>query len=212
MKNKLVVLVFGLLLQLTTFSYAQTLRWSKGEDLSFLEGEKTMKIIICYDSMTFDNGKKEMAYQEEVAKAYDSEKPGKGQIYLEKWKKAKEDVFTKYFLKDFKGSMKKMKIDIDENATGNKYIVKVYPLAVTPGAASFPGQRGAPSYTDFRVEFVEEANPKNVVGSVFIYQVMGTLVGYDLDQSFIGRFKNCFWFCGISLGREMIKIKKGKKR
>jgi hypothetical protein len=209
MKKVAIVFLLGILF--TIAGQAQTIRWASGEDLKFLDGEKSLRVLIVYDSMTFDNGKSEMAYHEEVAKAYNSEKPGKGDVYLEKWKHAKETVFTRYYLKDFEGSMKKLKIKAAEDAKDNKYLLKIYPLTVTTGAASFPGQRGSPSYTDFRLEFVEEANPKNVLASVFIYQVMGTLVGKDLDQSFIGRFKNCFWFCGISIGREMIKIKKGKK-
>jgi|GEM_PF-6879943 len=204
------LLIAGLVLMIVQ-GYAQTIRWAKGEDLNFLDGEKTLKILICYDSMTFDNGKSEMAYQEEVAKAYDAEVPGKGQKYLERWKLSKEKVFTDYFMKDFPKAMGKFKMKAGPDVKGNRYLMKIYPLTVTTGAATMPFQRGAPAYTDFRISFVEEADPKNEVGSVFIYQVMGTPVGYDMDQSFIGRFKNCFWFGGMALGRDMVRIKKAKK-
>ena len=206
---KRTVLFFVLCMSFAFVGYSQTIRWSKGEDLKFLDGEKSLKVVISYDSLVFDNGKKEMEFQEEIAKGYEADKPGKGTAYLEKWAKAKTEVFTPHFMKDFEGYMKKIKIKADPEAKDNKYVLIVYPLTVTPGAASFPGQRGAPSYCDFRLSIVEEANPKNEVASVFVYQVMGMLIGHDFDQSFIGRFKNCFWFCGIVVGKDIVKKKKG---
>lgn len=211
MKKTTTLLAIALLLNIVS-GYSQTVRWAKGKDLKFLDGQKTMKVVIIYDSMTFDNGKSEKVYQEEVAKAKEAEEAGAGKAYLERWEKSKgpDGVFIDRWMQDFEGCMKKLGIKASPTAKDYKYVVKVYPLAVTEGAASFPGQRGAPAYADFRVEFVEDANPKNVVGSVFLYQVMGRLIGHDWDFSFIGRFKNCFWFGGMTIGREMIKIKKDK--
>ncbi len=211
MKKVIAVIVFAISINIIG-GYSQTIRWSKGKDLEFLKGEKLLKVVILYDSMTFDNGKKEMEYQSEVAKAYNAEVPGKGDKYLERWEREKMmdgGVFIDRWMKDFTGSMKKMHIKAGPKVEGAKYILKVYPLTVTTGKAGIV-VRGAPAYSDFRIEFVEAANPNKVAGSVFLYQVMGTLVGNDLDFSFIGRFKNCFWFGGITLGREMIKIYKGK--
>ena len=207
MKNRILILVS--FFYFNSIAYSQLVNyvlpkitWVTGSNLDFLVGVKKMKVIISYDSLLI-MGKPNEEYQQEVADKYEKDVAGKGQMHMDKWHKAKGDLFQRIFLKNILPRFAKMKIKADYGLENADCIMRVYPLRTTVGEPGFPNMISSEqAYCDFRIVFIDPKKNNEIVGNVLALECSGRST--DWDMSFIGRFKNCFTMCGYYLSDDMV--------
>jgi hypothetical protein len=184
------------------------IKWISGKELDFLDGVKKMKVIISYDSLKILNVENEK-YQQNVADTYEKDVAGKGKLHMDKWHKAKGDLFQRIFIKNAEPRLAKMKIKASLKMENADCIMMVYPLNTTIGEPGFLVTTEQ-AYCDYRVYFLDARNNEKVVGEVLALQCSGRST--DWDMSFIGRFKNCFTMCGYYLTDDMVLKMREKKK
>jgi hypothetical protein len=185
-----------------------TLHWITGQDAGFIAPGKSVKIQLVLDSLTIE-GKDDEVYQQEMAAKHEANVPGEGKLHMDKWHKAKRELFPRICWRQNVPKYKRLGLIADTLMAAPSLIMQIIPLNTTTGTPGLENvTKSEAAFCDIRVRWIETAG-NTVVGEVLMKDCAGK--SNDFDFSFIGRFKNCFLVCSYYL-MEDLYIKKGLKK
>lgn len=149
------------------------------ENLSFLKGEKTIKVEYNYDNMKVGK-KSEADYCSEKVADYNTKSPGNGDSWLKQWKNNKELAYQP----KFEGLLNKylLKTGISAYPTNEdaKYTLILKTVFIEPGFNVGVMKQNA--YITVEASFVETANKGKVLAKKTFKKMPGTTVfGEDYD-------------------------------
>ncbi|MEO8759862.1 MAG: hypothetical protein ABI388_02365 [Bacteroidia bacterium] len=222
--NKLkfgVVFFFFLLVQT---SYGQ--RWGLDPTLSFLKGQKDLKIEFLYDSMTVTTCIDGLGFYIETKTEFIKEKKdkfnqqtaGKGDKWADEWYSARKIYFEPLFEKKFKGKLQKKGINADRQNNGAKYTIIVKTTGVVFGKivpktiGSFnnfsKNSRGTKSctYCDYFITIVDTKDHSQVLARGSAKLLYGRHIPvFSLHKFRAILLKDCYEKAGSKFGRSAIK-------
>ena len=148
-------------------------------DLTMLVGQT--KMLVEYDFDDLDMGKEgsESEYLEKKRTDLNKKEAGKGDKFVEGWKKNQTERYEPKFEELFNKTMKG-KMDISQSNKDAKYKLIVKTLTLYPGYNV--GVSKMPAYVSFAFIIVETANPDKILSKTVVKNVVGSQVmGYDFD-------------------------------
>ncbi len=158
---------------------AQKVKVTKG-DLKFLKGQTQLNVEYVYDGMTVGRKQTEADYIKEKTEDADKKEKGKGQVWLDGWKGAREKRYQPHFEELMNKQLEKAGITTKSGNSGAKYTVILTTTKTEPGYNI--GISKMPAYCDFRVEVVETANKSGIIYSANAFNAPGSQFGgYDFD-------------------------------
>jgi hypothetical protein len=177
MKTKL-FLIAGFIAVTALTAKAQKMVQEVG-DLTMLVGQT--KMLVEYDFNDLDMGKEgsESEYLEKKRTEYNKKEAGKGDKYVEGWKKNQKERYEPKFEELFNKTMKG-KMDISQSNKDAKYKLIVKTLTMYPGFNI--GITKWPAYCSYAFIIVETANPDKILSKMVLKDVVGSqAAGYDFD-------------------------------
>ncbi|MBK7182021.1 MAG: hypothetical protein IPH89_03310 [Bacteroidetes bacterium] len=177
MKTKL-FLIAGFIAVTSLTAKAQKMVQEVG-DLTMLVGQT--KMLVEYDFDDLDMGKEgsESEYLEKKRTDLNKKEAGKGDKFVEGWKKNQTERYEPKFEELFNKTMKG-KMDISQSNKDAKYKLIVKTLTLYPGYNV--GVSKMPAYVSFAFIIVETANPDKILSKTVVKNVVGSQVmGYDFD-------------------------------
>ncbi len=177
MKTKL-FLIAGLIAVTSITAKAQKMVQEVG-DLTMLVGQT--KMLVEYDFSDLDMGKEgsESEYLEKKRTDLNKKEAGKGDKFVEGWKKNQTERYEPKFEELFNKTMKG-KMDISQSNKDAKYKLIVKTLTLYPGYNV--GVSKMPAYVSFAFIIVETANPDKILSKTVVKNVVGSqMMGYDFD-------------------------------
>jgi hypothetical protein len=157
---------------------AQKMVQEKG-DVKMLVGET--KLLVSYDFDELDMGKEgsESDYLKKKQDALNAKEPGKGDKFVEGWKKNQKERYEPKFEELFNKAIKG-KMSLSESNKDAKYKLIVKTLTLYPGYNI--GISKMPAYVSFAFIIVETANPDKELSKIVVKNVVGSqMMGYDFD-------------------------------
>lgn len=148
-------------------------------DLTMLVGQT--KMLVEYDFSELDMGKEgsESEYLEKKRTDLNKKEAGKGDKFVEGWKKNQTERYEPKFEELFNKTMKG-KMDISQSNKDAKYKLIVKTLTLYPGYNV--GVSKVPAYVSFAFIIVETANPDKILSKTVVKNVVGSqAMGYDFD-------------------------------
>lgn len=177
MKTKL-FLIAGFIAVTSLTAKAQKMVQEVG-DLTMLVGQT--KMLVEYDFDDLDMGKEgsESEYLEKKRTDLNKKEAGKGDKFVEGWKKNQAERYEPKFEELFNKTMKG-KMDISQSNKDAKYKLIVKTLTLYPGYNV--GVSKMPAYVSFAFIIVETANPDKILSKTVVKNVVGSqAMGYDFD-------------------------------
>lgn len=177
MKSKLCFLL-GLIFIGYSAARAQSLVTESGS-MDFLKGEKSIKIDYTFDGLTVGKNKPEDVYCKEKVTELNGKEPGKGDKWLEGWKKNRETRYQPKFEELFDKSIGG-KATIAQPGSDAKYTMIINTTMIEPGYNI--GISKMPAYINVTFLWVESANKEKILCKQSLYKVAGSQYGgYDFD-------------------------------
>ena len=177
MKTKMSLLI-GLVFTGYSAANAQKLVTESG-NTDFLKGEKSFLIEYTFDGLTVGKNKPEEVYTKEKVAEQNAKEPGKGDKWLEGWKKNRETRYQPKF-EELLDKMISGKASIASAGSGAKYKLIVNTTMIEPGYNI--GVSKMPAYINVTFSWVEAASPDKVLCKQTLYKVAGSqFSGYDYD-------------------------------
>ena len=177
MKTKMSLLI-GLVFTGYSAANAQKLVTESG-NTDFLKGEKSFLIEYTFDGLTVGKNKPEEVYTKEKVAEQNAKEPGKGDKWLEGWKKNRETRYQPKF-EELLDKMISGKATIAPASSGAKYKLIVNTTMIEPGYNI--GVSKMPAYINVTFSWVEAAAPDKVLCKQTLYKVAGSqFSGYDYD-------------------------------
>ncbi|MEO9257411.1 MAG: hypothetical protein ABI207_03455 [Crocinitomicaceae bacterium] len=198
------IILTSMLIALTTISFttnAQKVKLTKG-NLAFLKTEKVTTVEFSYDGAVV--GKKdENDYVTKKAAEYNKKEPGTGDKWVIAWNKDKTDRFPAKFIQLYNENVEGSGCSKIEQNTTSKYKMIVKTTYMNPGYNV--GISRAAAVCNYTIQFVETANPSNVVAEVTITGSTGqTFGGFDFETGV--RLGESYALAGKSLGKFVKKM------
>jgi hypothetical protein len=171
----------------------------KSGDLSFLKGQKEIKIQ--YDYSDLRVGKKsESDYVNEKVEAKNKKEPGTGEKFKENWLNDRPSRYQPKFEELFNKNMGEYGIVGKTDASGAKITMIVHTTNIEPGFNIGITRQNA--YTDYVITF-KDADSKELAVITIDNSPGGTFGGYDFDSG--ARVGEAYAKCGKSLAGFLIK-------
>lgn len=165
-----------LLLALISAGYAQKMKVLSG-DFDFLKGLEQVKVTMDFSEATFYNeNMSEDAYIERRVKELNEDKPGEGTSWQKDWASFRDERFLDKLTTIATESSKKANLTFSKDADAT-YTLIVKVTWIYPGW--FGGIMKQPAKVSTLLNFVETANPSNVVLSIQSEKALG-------DIAFVG--------------------------
>ena len=205
---------------MTTASFAQKIKWEKGDDLAFLKGQTSVGTEFDYSKITV-KGEPEQSYVEASKTDLNADKPGDGDAFAEEWTDARERKYKPQFAKGFNKSLAKDGIYVDSTGSAK------YTMIITTGDMQLgKGKTFVSKPAKINVDFVivETANKGNVVakgsieevegeieapkGSRWIPGGVGTVMAVNANvqnRSYSNRIANAYYNTGLAIGKAIHK-------
>ncbi|MCC7029509.1 MAG: hypothetical protein IT257_04325 [Chitinophagaceae bacterium] len=157
------------LLMISTFSFAQKIKWQSGEDLPFVQDVSVFNVIYDFSNITVAEGT-EQAFLDARKSEMNADKAGEGDEFVANWNKAKTEKYPKHFEETFNKEFKKEGVTVKQQADA-KYTIIIKVNNVKTGKGSAWGKK--PAMLDFTITLVETANQANVLASGTMEDVKG---------------------------------------
>ena len=165
-----------LLIALVSVGYGQKMKVLSG-DFDFLKGQEQVKVTMDFSEATFYNENlSEDAYIERRTKELEEDKPGEGTAWQKDWASFRDERFLDKFATIATEASKKANIQFSKDADA-PYTLIVKATWIYPGW--FGGVMKQPAKVSTLLNFVETANPSNVVLSIQSEKALG-------DIAFVG--------------------------
>lgn len=165
-----------LLFTLTSAGYAQKMKVISG-DFGFLKGQEQIKVTVDFSEVTFYNENlSEKEYIDRRVKEIDEEETGESANWLKDWESFREGRFLNKLAKVATESSKKTNLHFSPDSDA-PYTLVVKVTWIYPGW--FGGVMKQPAKVSTLLNFVETANPTNVVLSIESDKALG-------DIAFVG--------------------------
>ena len=170
----------------------------KSGDLSFLKGQKEIKIQ--YDYSDLKVGKKaESEYISDKVEAKNKKEPGTGDKFKESWLNDRPSRYEPKFEELFNKYMGEQGIKGGKDLTSAKITMIVHTTCIEPGYNIGISRQNA--YTDFVITFKDDSKELSVLS--IDNSPGGTFGGYDFDSG--ERVAESYAKCGKSLAGFLIK-------
>jgi len=172
------------------------------ENLSFLKGEKTIKIEYNYDNVNV--GKKtEEVYCSEKVSDYNKKTPGKGDKWLVEWKNNREDSYQPKFEDLLNKYLSEKNISAYASNNDAKYTMIVKTIVLEPGFNVGVARKSA--YITVEVVFVESANKEKILAKKTFKNMPGAAAfGEDYDVG--TRVKEGYAKAGKEVAKWILKM------
>lgn len=170
--KKLSIFALASLFLVSTITRAQ-------ENLSFLKGEKTIKVEYNYDNMKVGK-KSEADYCSEKVADYNKKSPGSGDSWLKQWKNNRESTYQPKFEDLLNKYLSKTGISAYPSNEDAKYTLILKTVFTEPGFNV--GVMDQSAYITVEASFVETANKDKVLAKKTFKKMPGaTAFGPDWD-------------------------------
>lgn len=207
-------------LMMTSASFAQKIKWEKGDDLAFMKGQTAVGTEFDYSKITV-KGESEQSYVDASKTDLNAEKPGDGDAFVEEWTDARTKKYQPQFAKGFNKSLIKDGMYVDSMGT-SKYTIILTTGDMQLGKGKMFVKKPAKVNFDFII--VETANKSNVVakgsmeevegevnapkGSSWIPGGVGTVMAVTANaqnRSYSNRIANAYNNAGLAIGKAIHK-------
>lgn len=198
-KNLLLVLSLGLILSLSAFGQKVSLKSGK---LDFLKGQNALKLQYEYDGMSVGKFDKEEDYISKKTSDYNEKEAGKGDKWAASWKEDRDKRFEPSFEQMLEEQLSPKGITNIGEDVDAKYTLVLKTTRTEPGFNIYVTRKYAE--IDGTAEFVETANPSNVLAVIQFERMPGrTYGGYDFDTGV--RLSEAYEKTAKDLGKFIVK-------
>lgn len=202
MKNTLLTLC--LLLSILSFSQKEytegVIKFEKGEDLAFLAKKTKMQIFVHSDALVV-NGIGPDTLVPYLNKMYGSE------VWTNKWKKCKEELFPKFFAEVFSKKLNEIKVESGLDVKNPDLIMNVYMISSEVKNIKPPGMSTS-SHTVFKIVVSKAALANDVVAVIHMSEIPGGIQALSPDNAWSGNIKYGCKRAGEMLGDHIVQNKK----
>lgn len=173
---KKIILMCLILVNSTVFS--QKLKDEKGT-FSVLKNEKNVNIVFSYNNLKLlkENFTEEQ-YITERKKQLNEKENGNGDVWVAKWKNAKEGIWEPKFVELLLKTVDN--ITFKEEATDAKYTLLVDAVWIYPGWDVYMMKQPAKVTTN--IKLIETANPSNIIYEVAAIEAPGDQFGSNFSN------------------------------
>jgi len=190
------MLVFGV-----TAVQAQKIKVTKG-DLSFLKGQTSVLLEYDYSNMAVGKFENEADYVNKKVTEYNEKEPGRGDSWKESWEGDRASRFEPKFEELMNKYTSKVGCEFDQTNVDAQYTMIVKTVFTEPGFNV--GVMRKDAMINVVIQFVEKANPDNVIAEMTIDNVPGrTAMGNDYDTGL--RLSEAYAMAGKALGSYLVK-------
>jgi len=176
MKTIKTLLAGFILFAVVTAVHAQKMKVVSG-DFGFLEGQERVKVTMDFSNVTFYNENlSEQEYIDRRVKEIDEKEPGESANWVKDWESFRDERFLDKFATIASENSKKAQLNFSADADA-PYTLIVKPTWIYPGW--FGGVMKQPAKVSIQLDFVETANPGNIVLSIQSEKALG-------DVAFVG--------------------------
>ncbi|PPL03002.1 hypothetical protein [Parapedobacter indicus] len=165
-----------MLFAVVTAVQAQKMKVLSG-DFGFLEGQEQVNVTMDFSKVTFYNENlSEQEYIDRRVKEIDEKEPGESANWVQDWKSFRNERFLDKFTTIASENSKKAQLEFSSDVDA-PFTLIVKPTWIYPGW--FGGVMKQPAKVSIQLDFVETANPSNVVLSIQSEKALG-------DIAFVG--------------------------
>ncbi len=158
---------------------AQKIMLTQG-DLSFLKGQKNLKVQYDYTGLEVGDYNNEADYKKKKIKEMNDKESGKGDAWAESWERDKTVRYPEKFEELLNKIAAESGFKFSQNESGSTYTLIVKTRFIEPGFNV--GVMKKPAAVSFEYTFVETANPSNVKAVMTQKLVPGSqAMGFDYD-------------------------------
>ena len=218
MSNKHLFITVSMCL-LSHISMAQKVEWEKGEDLSFLKGQKELAVEYDYSNIKV-KGEVEADYLKSQREDLNKDTKGDGDEFVEEWTKARTTKYQPHFEKEFNKRIADSAIQVKPGSSA-KYTLIIYTGDMELGKGSTFSKK--PAKVSFIVKFVETANKSNVLAMGTIKEVKGevdapkgsgfipgaggvmSMTAHIQNKEYSNRIANAYQQIGLSIAKYISK-------
>jgi len=180
---------------------AQKIKITNG-DLSFLKGQTSVLIEYDYSNMAVGKFDREEDYVNKKVSEYNEKEPGRGDQWKESWEGDRASRFEPKFEELMNKYTSKAGCSFDQTNINAQYTMVVKTVFTEPGFNV--GVMRKDAMINLVIQFVEKANPDNVIAEMTIDNVPGrTAMGNDYDTGL--RLSEAYAMAGKALGSYLVK-------
>ncbi len=174
----------------------------KDGNLDFLKGQKKLKVIYDYSSMSVGKFDKEEDYISKKVAEYNEKEASRGDTWLKAWKSDRTIRFQPSFENLINKYLNKINVSVDPGYDDAKYTMIIKTVHTEPGWNIYISRK--PAHINVDVLFIETGKPNNILAKMEIDKVPGqTYGGYDFDTG--TRLSESYAKLGKDLGKFLSK-------